>query len=79
MSTTAKVPKLFPIPAAAVPTKCKSCSSQIYFVKQPSGAVMPIEVRSDVDGSLHPSASHDGMGVSHFATCPAADQHRKAR
>lgn len=79
MNTATKVPKRFVIPAGAIPTKCKSCSAQIYFAEQPSGARMPIEVRSDVDGSLHPSSSHGGMGVSHFAHCPGADVHRRPR
>lgn len=79
MSAATKAPKLFPIPAGAVPTKCKSCPEQIYFVEQPSGSTMPVEVRGDVDGSLHPSTSTPGMGISHFIRCPGANIHRRAR
>lgn len=41
--------------------KCRSCDAEIRFEETAKGNLMPV----------------DADGVSHFATCPAADRHRK--
>ena len=79
MSVVTKSPKLFPIPTTERETTCKSCGAPVYFVLQPSGARMPVEVRGDVVGARHPAGAEPGAGTSHFATCPHADLHRRRR
>lgn len=80
----------FTVPADAQPTRCRSCGAAIYFVQQPSGKLMPIDVL--VPGGQVPRRggpaiddrgiewgvpAGEGRGVSHFATCPSAAQHRR--
>jgi hypothetical protein len=63
--------------------KCRSCGAYIVWLKTKAGKNMPVDADSldDVDleaeaGEMplfDPSAGH----ISHFATCPNADQHRR--
>jgi len=71
--------------AKAPKTTCRSCGAQILFAKMKhTGRLMPLDVkpvqlvqiswdekRGEVVGEMV------GGFVSHFATCPNADQHRK--
>lgn len=56
--------------------RCRSCNARIIWFKTASGRNMPVDegtVRQDdsiLDLKVH---------ISHFATCPNRDQHRKAR
>jgi hypothetical protein len=56
-------PLTFEIPAGTQGSGCKSCGAPIYWIVTPSGKRMP----------CNPD------GVSHFATCPHAAEHRRPR
>lgn len=62
---------------------CRSCGAAIVWVRmEPSGKRMPVDVdslgqRVVLDGSQTRGAMRL-TGVSHFATCPHAAQHRRA-
>jgi len=57
-------------------TRCRTCRAQIIWFKTEAGKNMPVDADSvkpeddELDLSRH---------VSHFATCPQADSHRKTR
>jgi len=65
---------------------CKSCGKEIIWATTPAGKTMPIDAESETLWLLE-----GGVGIcesrcrgvivhrSHFATCPQADEHRKAR
>ena len=82
----------FPVPADTKSALCRGCSAMVYFVTQPSGKPMPIDVLVDGGRVPHPAERDlsdsgsgrmfepvDGLGVSHFATCPAAADFRGRR
>jgi hypothetical protein len=56
--------------------RCRSCHAKIIWFKTEAGKNMPVDADTveaeddELDLSRH---------VSHFATCPNANQHRKAR
>lgn len=52
----------FPIPPSTPVKSCRSCGADIHWIETASGKRMPV----------------NPDGTSHFATCPNADQHRKA-
>lgn len=55
-------------------TRCRSCRSMIIWFRTASGKNMPVDadtVRPDDD------ALDLSRHVSHFATCPQANQHRR--
>ena len=58
---------------------CKSCGAVIRFVTMKTGGAMPIDVKPQ----KYIQIDERGVGrvvegyVSHFATCPDADRHRK--
>lgn len=57
-------------------TRCRSCRAQIIWFKTPAGKNMPVDADTvepedeELDLERH---------VSHFRTCPQADQHRRNR
>ena len=57
-------------------SRCRSCNAQIIWFKTATGKSMPIDADTveadddDLDLKRH---------RSHFATCPQADKHRRAR
>lgn len=57
-------------------TRCRSCRARIIFLPTSLGKTMPVEADTvepedeEFDGSRH---------ESHFAKCPAANQHRRPR
>lgn len=53
----------FEIPRGTKPAKCRSCGEFIYWITTVSYKKMPV----------------NKDGISHFATCPFADKHRKQR
>jgi hypothetical protein len=69
--------------------RCRSCNREIDWVKTRNGKNMPIDIGQRLGGNVvigedgvasvttpHP----DLMGyVSHFTTCPDADEHRRNR
>ena len=59
-------------------THCRSCQALIVWFRTSSGKRMPV----NADTTKPTDAEHQldlKRHVSHFATCPAADQHRKVR
>lgn len=62
---------------------CKTCGTPIVWVVMDTGKRMPvdattIEKRVVLDGKRERGAIRE-TGLSHFATCPQAAQHRKAK
>ncbi len=86
--------QFFKVPAGTRSARCNgpTCGKQIFFIINPrTGRPMPIDC--DVEGGEAPSATkdksqldafstttgHDGRGVSHFLTCPDAEQFSRGR
>jgi hypothetical protein len=67
---------LWPIPKGTKQAACRSCNKPIYWVRN-SGSSMPLEVLPAEDDHQLPTATKDGRGTSHFATCPHADAWRR--
>lgn len=63
--------------------KCKSCNSEIVWLKTKTGKNMPVNVPKFEDGeSAHEAVTtalefNPDYMISHFATCPNANKHRK--
>ena len=57
--------------------QCRSCDAPIVWVKTQAGKNMPVDATSfdREDGLVFNPDKH----ISHFATCPNADKHRKPR
>lgn len=55
--------------------RCRSCNARIIWLKTKSGKNMPTDADtvSVGDTEFDPDSAH----ISHFATCPRADSHRK--
>lgn len=72
-------PFMYSVPAGsrAVPCRGESCPKRVYWIRTALGKPMPVDV--DVEGGFPPAHDHDGQGVSHFATCPAADEFRRRK
>jgi hypothetical protein len=70
-------PVLFTIPAGTPQAACRSCHAEIYWVKTKAGKNMPASIGGP--GCFAPEENEDGLGISHFADCEQADQHRKPR
>lgn len=70
-------------------SRCKSCGAEIDWVKTRSGKFMPIDMGKRFGGNVE--FGDDGMPsivpalpdverfVSHFTTCPDANEHRRPR
>ena len=89
------VPQFYKVPAGTRSSRCSgpTCGKQIYFITNPrSGRMMPVDC--GVEGGEPPTATkdkgqsdlfageimvHDGRGVSHFLTCPDAEQFSRGR
>jgi len=70
------------------PSRCRSCGAAIIWCETGHGKKMPVDARTTEAGNLvlegqEPTAVYvdpgTGTHTSHFATCPHADKHRKAR
>jgi hypothetical protein len=56
--------------------RCRSCNDRIIWFDTPAGKKMPVDADTvEADDTELDLSRH----VSHFATCPNADQHRKPR
>lgn len=59
-------------------TTCRSCGAAIVWFKTSSGKKMPVD-----EATTQPTDAEHQLDlkrhVSHFATCPNANQHRKAK
>lgn len=71
-------------------SSCRSCQRPIIWAKTVSGKNMPLDPKPVLDGNVelldnvaHVIAARDVGNtmrfVSHFRTCPNADQHRRKR
>ncbi len=67
----------FVVPEGTPIATCKSCPFTIYYILTAAGKQMPVDCGTD--GGRIPTATTQGRGVSHFATCAGAAQHRRAR
>lgn len=63
---------------------CKACRKPLRFMKNEAGKLVPLDLRAPVyevkrDFSGEPSATlvQEGFYVSHFATCPSANDFSK--
>lgn len=79
-----KPPQFFSVPRLTRPSQCRSCKSEIFWIITDSGARMPVDCdprrvykHTASEGAKAPTDTASGRGVSHFATCPNAAQHRK--
>jgi hypothetical protein len=69
---------LLPIPAGTKPQKCFSCGQRMFWAKHPkTGNPHPISVAHA--NAVEPTATEGGFGISHFADCKFAAQHRRTR
>lgn len=67
-------------------SNCKSCNAAIIWVKTVNGKTMPLDAEpvggtflvESSQAGMQPTARAVAVRRSHFATCPQADQHRKA-
>lgn len=67
---------------------CRSCGAEIIWTETMNGKKMPVDakpvqgfvlVRDELDPSSTPRAIPEKIHLSHFATCPNADQHRRSQ
>ena len=66
------------VPAGTAHSTCRSCDQPIYWITTERGRSMPVDCEAD-EQCHAPNAAEEGLGISHFATCPFADQHRRPR
>lgn len=69
--------------------RCRACNAEIEWVLTEGGKRMPLDVEPRDDGNLLIVSNHgstpvvryvtagDGNRVSHFATCPGANEFRR--
>lgn len=70
---------LLAIPAGAQAVRC-DCGRLMFFIAHPStGNRHPVRVQTGKEGHKLPTAKEAGAGESHFADCPNAAHHRRAR
>lgn len=75
-------------------TTCSSCGARIVFARTVHGRVMPVDAEPCEDGNVElveadgvvkahvhaqPPLGGGPLHLSHFATCPQADEHRSRR
>ncbi len=58
---------------------CKSCGATIVWMKTDKGKNIPVDWFEVPWGRRRPTTFDHETMVSHFATCPNADKHRKPR
>jgi hypothetical protein len=71
-----------PMKKLPTPGKCKSCGAEILWVETPGGRSMPLNPTPEkriVLGVKTGEAHVLDTYVSHFASCPQADEHRKGK
>ena len=56
--------------------RCKSCQAEIIWIRTERGHLMPVNAETvGPDDKVFKPGAH----ISHFATCPNADKHRRAK
>lgn len=58
-------------------TRCRTCNARIIFLPTAAGRNMPVD--ADTVEPEHQLFDVDLGHENHWATCPGADHHRKAR
>jgi hypothetical protein len=67
-----------PIPPGQIGTPCRSCGQLIYFSEENPKTRKKSPVSIKHASAFAPTSTTYGQGISHFADCPHAAQHRKA-
>lgn len=62
--------QLYDVPVGTRAAKCARCPMLGYWIQTATGARLLIDCTAPTGTS--PTATSDGVGVSHFETCPAA-------
>jgi hypothetical protein len=62
----------FRVPAGTRESTCRGCDASIYWIVNANDKKVPIDC--DADGCFPPTAREEGLGVSHFPTCPDANR-----
>lgn len=57
-------------------SECRSCKARIVWLRTQDGKNMPVDAETVEEGD---TSWDNTKHTSHFATCPNADKHRKAR
>ena len=58
-------------------SECKKCHAEIAWVRMPSGKMSPVDIGGKVE--KRPDGSMVIVCVSHWSTCPFADQIKRER
>lgn len=58
-------------------SECRSCGAEIVWMKTKNGRNIPVDPETATKGNkeFEPASGH----ISHFATCPFADDHRAGK
>jgi hypothetical protein len=67
----------FYVPPGTRITQCTTCKTDCYWGR--TGMGKPMLVDCHVPNGAIPTKANAGLGAAHFATCPCADQHRRAK
>lgn len=70
------------IPAGTAARRCSKCPELIYDVKNPTtGKLRPVSIEQYKNNppGIAPTLELDGVGISHFANCPAAAEFRSKK
>ena len=69
----------FRVPAGTLPKPCASCGKAVYWITH-EGARGKSRIPVSIDEKgWTPNQVGAGEGISHFADCPNAAQHRRGR
>jgi hypothetical protein len=63
--------------------RCRSCNAKIIWLLTKNLKPMPVDADTvepgDTELNLQTKSNPEGTHISHFSTCPNANQHRKPR
>ena len=69
---------LIPIHPGTPVSRCRSCHQPMYWAPHPvTGKQHPVSVKHAE--AVEPTGIEYGQGISHFADCPNAEQHRRTK
>lgn len=71
-------PLFVAVPAGTRPSQCRSCKRRVFFIITEKNK-KPMPVNCSAEGAFEPGTLTVGRGISHFADCPYAKNHRKVR
>lgn len=81
MSSTSNPPRYFTIPAGTHANECRgpNCGKRVYWIAHPAGGRrFPVDATGD-DQCRPPTDRQEGIGITHFITCPDADRFRRRK